>query len=184
MPSTAACFSRSAQICCRVVTSTHSPSHFMHSSRLLLPIITTFISAWQRGQSCFASATSVRAARAPQWEQNFAPTNISPKQEGQAAVARCTPQYAHFVASLATAAPHEGQWSTSADIIPIIAKRHNEQSYLRVQPSQPYPPQPQRIGNHRYRAKAHGGSGKHGVQQQPEKRIEHAGGHRHAQQIV
>jgi hypothetical protein len=55
------------------------------------------------------AATSVRDALAPQWEQNFAPTNIIPKHEGQATVAKAARQYWHWVDSLEAAAPHAGQ---------------------------------------------------------------------------
>jgi hypothetical protein len=58
--------------------------------------------------------TSVRAALAPQCEQNFSPMNIMPKQDGQATVARRAPQCSQRVAALEAAAPHMGQLSVSA----------------------------------------------------------------------
>jgi hypothetical protein len=35
----------------------------------------------------------MRSTRAPQWEQNFAPAKIIPKQEGHATVASRAPQW-------------------------------------------------------------------------------------------
>jgi hypothetical protein len=64
-----------------------------------------------------SSATSVRATLAPQWEQNFAPTNIIPKQDGQATVASLAPQCSQQGESEAAAAPHIGQLSVSAGIV-------------------------------------------------------------------
>ena len=61
--------------------------------------------------------TSVRTASAPQWEQNFAPRNINPKQEGQAAVAKRAPQWSQRDASVAAAAPHIGQFRVSASMV-------------------------------------------------------------------
>src|ERR1700677_1599880 len=116
MPSTAACFSRSAQICRNVSSSAQMPSHCGHSCRLLPPITTAFIPTLQRGHiSWAASATSCRSAFAPQCEQNFAPANISPKQDGHATVANRAPQCSHCVASLAAGAPHIGQFNVSAE---------------------------------------------------------------------
>jgi len=71
----------------------------------------------QRGQGIGASAvTSARAAGAPQCEQNFAPTNIIPKHEGQEIVASRAPQCSHFVASVEAEAPHIGQLSVWASM--------------------------------------------------------------------
>jgi hypothetical protein len=88
------------------------------------------MSTRQRGQSsCVSAATSVRSAFAPQWEQNFAPTNIIPKQEGQATVASRAPQCSHCVESDEAAAPHIGQLSVSASIVKdIVPKRHGLQA--------------------------------------------------------
>src|SRR5205809_447157 len=78
---------------------------------------TAFISTWQRGQSSGgAPGISVRAACAPQCEQNFAPTNIIPKQEGQATVAKRAPQWSQEVESVEAGDPHIGQFSVSASI--------------------------------------------------------------------
>ena len=78
----------------------------------------------QRGQSWRAGAeASARWARAPQWEQNFAPKNIMPKQAGQAMVARRAPQWSHRVAALEAAAPHMGQLSDWADIASMVFRR-------------------------------------------------------------
>jgi hypothetical protein len=55
--------------------------------------------------------TTFRSAFAPQWEQNFAPTNIIPKHAGQATVASREWQCAQRVASVAAAAPQLGQLS-------------------------------------------------------------------------
>jgi hypothetical protein len=55
-------------------------------------------------------------ALAPQWEQNFSPANIIPKQHGQATVASCAPQCAQLVVSVDAGAPHMGQLSVSAGI--------------------------------------------------------------------
>jgi hypothetical protein len=72
----------------------------------------------QRGQtSVVPAATSVRFGFAPQWEQNFAPKNIMPKQDGQAMVASRAPQCSQRVASEDAAAPHMGQFSVSAGIV-------------------------------------------------------------------
>lgn len=115
MPSTAACFSRSAQICSNDAVSAQIPSHFGHSRRLLVPTATASSGTLHRGQSCFcAPSNSVRCAGAPQCEQNFAPRNMRPKQDGQAMVARRAPQCSQRVASLAAAAPHIGQLSVCA----------------------------------------------------------------------
>jgi hypothetical protein len=78
---------------------------------------TACISMLQREQrSDAAPETSSRAALAPQCEQNFAPTNIMPKQEGHAIVARRAPQCSHWLESLDAAAPHIGQFRVSACI--------------------------------------------------------------------
>src|SRR5271170_1253857 len=107
MPSTAACCSWSAQICCTESASAQTPSHCGHSSKCALPITTACISKLQRGQSSGASAaSSVQSAFAPQWEQNFEPTNIIPKHEGQATVASRAPQCSHRGESGEAAAPH------------------------------------------------------------------------------
>ena len=45
-------------------------------------------------------STSVRSAREPQRGQNFCPTNIIPKHDGHATVARRAPQCSHRVASV------------------------------------------------------------------------------------
>jgi hypothetical protein len=75
----------------------------------------------QRGQSSGgASAATVRAANAPQCEQNFAPRNIIPKQDGQEIVANRAPQCSHFVASVEADAPHMGQLSVSASTGEIV----------------------------------------------------------------
>ncbi len=50
--------------------------------------------------------------------------------------------------------------------------------------SQPHVAQPQRVGDHRDRGKAHRRAGEHRAQEQPEQRIEHAGGDRDAQRVV
>jgi hypothetical protein len=51
----------------------------------------------------------LRAALAPQWQQNLAPRKIIPKHEGQATVASRAPQCRHLVASVEADAPHMGQ---------------------------------------------------------------------------
>jgi hypothetical protein len=98
---------------------------------------TASIPTRQRGQiSWVPSGTSVRSALAPQWEQNFAPTNIIPKQEGQATVASRAPQCSHCVESEEAAAPHIGQLSVSAsivkDIVPIRPKLQDRVSAVRL----------------------------------------------------
>jgi hypothetical protein len=75
------------------------------------------MSTLQRGHNWpVASLTSVRSAFAPQWEQNFSPTNIIPKQDGQATVARRAPQWSQRVASVEAGAPHMGHLRVSAGI--------------------------------------------------------------------
>jgi len=79
---------------------------------------TAFIPSWQRGQSWEVTGeTSVRSARAPQCEQNLAPKNINPKQEGQATVASRAPQCSQRGASVEAEAPHIGQLSVSTGIL-------------------------------------------------------------------
>jgi hypothetical protein len=91
------------------------PSQAGHSHKLILPTCTDFISSLHLGQSILpVMGVSARCATAPQWEQNFDPTNIMPKQEGQATVASRAPQKLHFVESDEAAAPHEGQRRVSA----------------------------------------------------------------------
>jgi hypothetical protein len=68
-------------------------------------------------RSILSVATSSRAIAAPQWEQNFAPTNTIPKQDGHATVANRAPQCPQEVASEATGAPHEGQFMASGVFI-------------------------------------------------------------------
>jgi hypothetical protein len=78
---------------------------------------TACMSTWQRGQGSFAAAaTSSRAMAAPQWEQNFAPANTIPKQEGHATTARREPQCSHWVAADDTGAPHVGQFIVSGAV--------------------------------------------------------------------
>ena len=79
---------------------------------------TAFITTLQRGHNSGfgGSATSTRSACAPQCEQNFSPTNIIPKHDGQATVASRAPQCSHRVASVEAAAPHIGQLRVSAGI--------------------------------------------------------------------
>src|SRR5439155_21353877 len=104
---TAACPWRLAQICSSEAVSAQIPSHRAHSRKVAPPITTAFMADWQRGQSCRVwAAASGRAAGEPQWEQNFSPTTIYPKQEGQATVARRAPQCSHRTASVEAAAPH------------------------------------------------------------------------------
>jgi hypothetical protein len=80
---------------------------------------------WQRGHSWgTASVTSVRSAGAPQWEQNFAPRKINPKQEGHATVASRAPQCSQHAASEAAGAPHLGQSRVSADMAEIRVGLH------------------------------------------------------------
>ena len=68
VPSTTACFSRSAQICSSAAAVAQMPSPRGHSRRLTFPMTTEVNSIWQRGHgSGGASATSVRSALAPQW---------------------------------------------------------------------------------------------------------------------
>jgi len=82
---------------------------------------TDSIPTLQRGQISFVvAATSVRSALAPQWEQNLAPTNIIPKQEGHAMVASRAPQCSQRGESDEAAAPHIGQLSVSAGIVKDI----------------------------------------------------------------
>jgi hypothetical protein len=59
----------------------------------------------------------MRRAGAPQCEQNFAPRNIIPKQEGHATVASREPQWLHFEESLEAEAPHIGHLRVSAGMI-------------------------------------------------------------------
>jgi hypothetical protein len=76
-----------------------------------------------RGQRCFVSSVlEALAAGAPQWEQNFAPRNIIPKQAGQAIVARREPQCWQFAASARADAPHIGQFNVSALMIRSLLK--------------------------------------------------------------
>src|SRR5258706_9857863 len=97
------------------------PSQRGHSRKSVFPMTTAFISTRQRGQSSGgAPGISVRAAWAPQCEQNFEPTNIMPKQEGQATVARRAPQWSQRVASVEAEAPHIGHLSVSASITQVI----------------------------------------------------------------
>jgi len=73
-----------------------------------------------RGQSSRSAAVnSVRFIAAPQWEQNFAPWNIIPKQDGHAMVASRAPQCSHFVALDEADAPHIGQFSVSAGMVRV-----------------------------------------------------------------
>jgi hypothetical protein len=117
MPGTGACFSWSAQICRNESESTQAPSQRGHSRKLAPPTTTAFICARHRGQSSGdAAGVSTGAAFAPQWEQNLSPTNISPKQEGQATVARRAPQCSQRAASVDAGAPHMGHLSVSAGI--------------------------------------------------------------------
>jgi len=68
--------------------------------------------AWQRGHfNGAASASSARAAAAPQCGQCLLPMNIMPKHEGQATVASREPQKIQVVASDELAAPQFGQLS-------------------------------------------------------------------------
>src|SRR5436190_14360555 len=128
-PSTAACCSRSMQICCSDAVSAQMPSHLGHSRKFVFPITTASRFTLQRGQTSGASAgTSVRATAAPQCEQNFAPAKTIPKQEGHAMVASRAPQCSHFVASDEADAPHIGQFKVSAS--PAIFL----QSYTRKPP--------------------------------------------------
>ena len=69
----------------------------------------------QPGQITAAAAGSaVRARSAPQLGQNFAPSNIRAKQDGQLTVASRALQYGHRRASGSTAAPQFGQCSDEA----------------------------------------------------------------------
>src|SRR5580704_1680978 len=120
---TAACVSRSAQIRCRVSTSSQMPSHVPHSKRCVVPTLTFFKAALHRGQSRVSeAAASLRSPLAPQCEQNFAPANIIPKQNGQATVARPAPQKLQRVESDETAAPHEGQRSVSTGMVVLFLR--------------------------------------------------------------
>src|SRR5882762_2934664 len=93
------------------------PSQRGHSRRLVFPMTTASMFTQHRGHSRRASGgTSSRSTFAPQWEQNFAPRNIIPKQDGQATVASRAPQCSHRVASVAAEAPHIGQLSVWADM--------------------------------------------------------------------
>jgi hypothetical protein len=75
------------------------------------PRIIALISWWQRGHSRLSAlSVSLRAALDPQCEQNFAPWNINPKQEGQETVARRAPQCSHCGDSDEAGAPHIGQF--------------------------------------------------------------------------
>jgi hypothetical protein len=65
----------------------------------------------------------MRRAGAPQCEQNFAPRNIIPKQEGHATVASREPQWLHFVASVEAEAPHIGHLRVSAGIRTFVYAR-------------------------------------------------------------
>ncbi|MGC1903830.1 MAG: hypothetical protein WA715_08430 [Candidatus Acidiferrum sp.] len=68
------------------------------------------MAVWHRGQRRDSPlATSLRFPFAPQREQNCAPANIIPKQNGHVTVARVALQKAQRVASEETEAPHEGQ---------------------------------------------------------------------------
>jgi excisionase family DNA binding protein len=76
---------------------------------------TALIFALQRGQGRDVSVpTSVRSARAPQCEQNLAPRNIIPKQDGHATVASRAPQWSQRAALVEADAPHIGHESVSA----------------------------------------------------------------------
>jgi hypothetical protein len=59
----------------------------------------------------------VRAMAAPQWEQNLAPANTIPKQDGHATIARRAPQCSHALAPAETGAPHIGQLRFSAGVV-------------------------------------------------------------------
>src|SRR5581483_6348534 len=107
--------SRSSQICWRVVESTHMPSQEGHSKRLRLPIWTEFMADLHLGQgSGVPSAEWSGWATAPQWGQNFEPTNIMPKHCGHATVASAAAQNLHLAESEEMAAPQLGQWRVSA----------------------------------------------------------------------
>src|SRR5690349_12081738 len=54
---------------------------------------------------------------APQCEQNFAPANTMPKQDGQATTARREPQWSQVVAPAGTGAPHAGQFIVCAGAV-------------------------------------------------------------------
>src|SRR5882724_5219455 len=73
--------------------------------------------SWHRGQSRFSpDAASLRLGSAPQCEQNFSPTNIIPKHDGQATVAKRALQYSQCVAPVEAEAPQDGHFSVSAGI--------------------------------------------------------------------
>ncbi len=75
---------------------------------------------------------SVRSARAPQCEQNFAPRNIIPKHEGHATVANRAPQCAQLVESVEAGAPHIGQLRVSPDMIALsLRSQINPQAQTR-----------------------------------------------------
>src|SRR5882724_4289640 len=106
--------------------STHKPSQRGHSRRFVVPTTTAFMSTLHRGQDSRPAATaSGRSTLAPQWEQNFAPWKISPKQDGQATVASRAPQCSQRGESDEVGAPHIGQLSVSTAIGGYIFPRPN-----------------------------------------------------------
>jgi hypothetical protein len=124
VPNTAACSSRSAQIFSKEETSSHRPRHSPHSRTVVEPIVTDCMSTLQRGHLRASSSTPERlAAAAPQRGQCLLPINIMPKHEAHAIVARREPQYRHWGASVAVAAPHIGQLRVSACICGILPSR-------------------------------------------------------------
>ena len=126
VPITAACCSRSEQICCNEAVSAQMPSQRGHSRKFVFPMTTASRPVSQRGQSSVAAAgASVRATAAPQCEQNFAPAKTNPKHEGHATVANRAPQCSQLLASEEAGAPHIGQLSVSAGVVilpPVYAK--------------------------------------------------------------
>ena len=106
------------QICRRESASAQMPSQCGHSYKSVFPMRIFSMSDLQRGQrQCESGSTSVRSAFAPQCEQNFAPTNIIPKQAGQDTAASRAPQWSQWEESVEAEAPHIGQLRVSAGII-------------------------------------------------------------------
>jgi len=80
------------------------------------------MSAWHRGQGRFSpDSASFRSGRAPQCEQNFSPTNIIPKHDGHATVAKRAWQYPQCVSPVEAEAPQEGHFSVSAGMTVLPA---------------------------------------------------------------
>ena len=106
---TAACASRSAHSFSKPSASSQIPSQPSHSNSVAEPTSTRASVFRQAGQAPAGSPPARRSRRAPQCGQYAAPSNNSPKHEGQLTVASRARQYGHRPSAAAAGAPQLGQ---------------------------------------------------------------------------